>query len=125
MTLPPVNAEALTPPPAESEGNGQPNAPTSSPMNSPHPAPSLEPASETNGQTNSHSPDGKTRSRKRRGSSLLRLGLFALGMVALVGLLLAGGVALGVVTVFNRGERPDLILHKVQYERIQLTITER
>jgi len=57
--------------------------------------------------------------------SWARLTLLIVGGLSLIALLLLGGVALGVVKIFDRADRPDLILHRVGYERLQLTITER
>jgi multidrug efflux pump subunit AcrA (membrane-fusion protein) len=46
-------------------------------------------------------------------------------LVGLIGLLTVVGSATGMIKMFGPAARADLITHKVQYERLQLTITER
>ena len=49
------------------------------------------------------------------------------GLIALVVLLVVGGTSLGGWYFFSRGNatRPDLILHTIKKEKLQITITER
>jgi multidrug resistance efflux pump len=46
-------------------------------------------------------------------------------VVGVVGLFLLVGSATGTIKLFGKTARTDLVLHKVQYEPLQLTITER
>src|SRR5262249_12557677 len=61
----------------------------------------------------------------RSGRSASRWLAYATAIVGLVIILGFSAQALGIVRLWGDVTRPDLILHKVQPERIQLTITER
>src|SRR5690348_6038259 len=100
MTLQPANAN----PPLQTspENNPQPAEKTATPTSSPSREPSRLP-------------------RARRWSKTAR------ALLAVAVLLLLGGGATAGWWFFGRsaGPRPDLLLHKVRYEKIQQTIVER
>lgn len=99
----PSTEKPATPPPA-----------SLSPMNSQPPGP-------MNSQ-----PPGPSRIPKSKGPAKLVRGLILFGgMIGVASLLFLGSVATGLVKGFSKTARPDLITHFVQYEPLQVTITER
>src|SRR5437763_6492211 len=105
MTLQPASASPQPPNNPEQNpqrGNGQPDGTAGAPSSSPNRAPSRLP-------------------RARRWSKSAR------ALLAVVVLLLVGGAATAGWWFFGRatGPRADLLLHKVRYEKLQLTIVER
>src|SRR5262245_59522885 len=109
-------ATALPPAPtatAQTETNGHPTSPDpktgrgdSPPNGSPPPKPSTLPKS-------------------KGPRKVVRLLTAAVSVVAVVGLFILVGSATGMLKVFGTTARTDLVLHKTQFEHLQLTITER
>src|SRR4051812_13759751 len=118
MTSQPANAPLPTNPPGEKPNNetpmknGQPSSPHLDPLTKNNSLASLRPG-------HSKKPVKSTR------RLLFRLfGLFVvLGIGA--GLFIFVGTSTGLIRPFGQSSRLDLIVHKVQVERLQLTITER
>lgn len=75
-----------------------------------------------NGPTTPERPSRLPRSEARPARRWLAYAAAVLGLVVV---LVFGAQALGLVRLWGDAKREDLVLHKVQAERIQLTITER
>src|SRR6478735_1345671 len=95
----------------------------------PSPSPTLAPPEKpgANGPAPSPLPAAAHPGRLPRGGKRApgRWLAYGAGLAGLLVVMLFAAQALGVVRLWGDTSRPDLILHKVQYERIQLTITER
>src|SRR5262245_15745410 len=113
---------------------------TSQPATALPPAPTATAQPETNGhQTNpqptsgpgdsplngSPPPKPSTLPKSKGQRKLVRLLTAAVSLVAVLGLIFLVGSATGMLKVFGTTARTDLVLHKTQFEHLQLTITER
>src|SRR5262245_1214626 len=86
----------------------------------------LGPTQEGNGSNTSLHPVPPRKARRGLSPPIKALLVVAVLLVGTGGVAL-GGAVLGFWSVLGLGSsrRPDLLLHKVQYERLQLTIVER
>src|SRR4051812_12358872 len=90
------------------------------PVESP-PAPKTAPSPNGDSLNGSQPPSRSNRPGARRSGSRLRT-------IMIVGLILAvaaAGTTAYILSLAPKGPRPDLILHKVKYEPVNLTVVER
>src|SRR6516225_4755349 len=104
---------------------------TTQPATATDPAPGLPPVLKTGLNPNGASPNGDGPNGSPRPDRPKRPGpprasrLKAVLIAAALALVAAGGVTGYVLSQGPKGPRPDLILHKVRYEPVQLTVVER